>query len=281
MMKINNFQHAENLKKFSSMKKLMLYSILLVLVLSIFATVFVLAEESNAEPDESDIDKRLVVIRPFAALMGYAEKEDGTDARHIRLWIGKVKIFPLTQDIVNESKEIRRQYKDDKETMKEKLKELAQKYKENDTIDSYQGILVVGRGKEHVTYRVLSKEVSNETASFYILEKDVVSENSTKTEKKGFFWGLGKRLGLVKEQVIINPEDTSNLNIIGEFSLNGEKFESIHLWKGSMILDEGIYEGSWNLDLMSAGFLWWPHPGLHKAFASGQQKDKENLEEAD
>lgn len=265
------------------MKSFLVISILAVLVLSIFSSVFVLAEDDESDDQEQDVDKSLVVLRPFTSLAGYAENENGEDARHIRLWIGKAKTFVLTQEIVDQVKEIREQYKDDPETMREKLKELAQEYKENSENDSYQGVLVIGKGKDHQMYGLVSKEVNNESATFYILEKKVVSENSTsvKPEKKGFFWGLGKRLGFIKNQVITEPVNEDNVNVIGEISIDSEKFETITLWKGTMELDSGNYEGSWDVDLMSASSLKWPNPGQHKAFALGQQKDKNKFEESE
>ncbi len=241
------------------MNKTILASALLVFLLVSFVSV--VADEVSETTDsldaqETDVQQALSVIKPISAVIGYAEKEDGEDARHIRMWVGKVRTIPLTSDIVQQARDIREKYKDNPETMKEKLKELAQEYKtEASEIDSYQGILVIGKGQEHETYRLLSKEITDETVTFYILEKNVVSE--TAPQETGFFLGLGRKLGFVKKQVVVQA-DSSDLNILGEITLDKEQFDSITLWKGSMELDSGTYEGTWDMNLFSAGNLWWP-----------------------
>ena len=257
------------------MKKAILASALLVFFLASFVAVIAdeVSENNSAlESQEADVQQSLSVIKPISAIMGYAETEDGTDAQYIRMWIGKVRTIPLTSDIIQQAKDIRKQYKDDKETMKEKLTELAQSYKADvSETDSYQGLLVIGKGKDHETYRLLSKDISNESVSFYILEKNNVSVSSG-SEGKGFFLGLGKKLGFVKKQTVVQA-DISNLNPIGEITLDKESFDSITLWKGSMEMDSGTYKGSWNLDTFSAGNLWWPRPWWGKTL-NGQDKVK-------
>jgi hypothetical protein len=240
-------------------KKAILASALLVFFLASFVSVIAdeLSEVTDAsDVQEADVQQSLNVIRPISALIGYVENEE--DAAHVRMWIGKVKTIPLSTEIMKQAREIRETYKDDLETMKEKLKELAQDYKkELSEIDSYQGLLVIGKGKDHETYRLLSKEVSNDTLTFYVLEKNVVSE--TAPQKKGFFYGLGKRLGFVKKQIVVQA-NTSDLNVLGEITLNKEAFDSITLWKGVLELDSGKYEGAWDVNVFSAGNIWWPKP---------------------
>ena len=162
------------------------------------------------------------------------------------------------------------QYKGNATVMRQKLRELAQSAKSSTNLtDSYEGILIVGRGKDHVTYMLLSNEVSNNSVSFDILPYAPLN-NSTSTAKKGFFVGLGKKLGIIKAQNVITSADTSNSNVVGELSLDRTTFSSITLWKGDMNLGSGDYAGDWNMDLMSAKFFWWPNQGLNNRTV-GQQ----------
>lgn len=261
------------------MKTILMVSLLALMVGSIFAFAgaFAMAEDTtsknlidNSDLNQAEIAQSLSVIGPVGALLGYAEKTDGSDARHIRMWVGKVRTAQINSTILNEANAIREQYKDDKKTMNQKLKELAESIKgSKNSVDSYQGLLVIGRGKEHVTYRLLSKEIDNDSVSFYILPNNIPN-NSSANDKKGFLVGLGKKLGLIKNSNIITSVDTNNLDSVGELTLDRTKFDSITLWKGSMSLDSGNYTGDWNMDLMSAKWIWWPNPGMHDSLA-GQQ----------
>ncbi|MCX6742236.1 MAG: hypothetical protein NTX24_03630 [Candidatus Pacearchaeota archaeon] len=271
------------------MKTILMVSLLTLMIVSIFAGAFVLAEDvtdlavDNSDLNQAEIEQSLSVIGPVGALIGYAEKTDGSDARHIRMWIGKVRTTTFNASILEEAKNLKEQYKGDPAVLRQKLKELLQNYKPKSAeIDSYQGILVIGRGKEHVTYRLLEKnenDVNNGSISFYILPQNL-ADNSTANEKKGFFVGLGRKLGIIKTPKVITSTDTSNLDVVGELSLDRIKFDSITLWKGDMNLESGSYKGDWNMDLMSAKSLWWPNPGLHKKVA-GQQTQGQPFAETD
>ena len=101
------------------MKNILMVSLLTLVVVSVFAFagVFAIATDTTSAPlaglsvSNSDLNPAemasISVIGPVGALLGYAEKTDGSDARHIRMWIGRVRIASVNSSVLDQATAIR------------------------------------------------------------------------------------------------------------------------------------------------------------------------------
>ena len=232
-------------------KKLMASLSILAITVMLFSTALAETTETNEEI-EKNIGKELVAYRPVKAGIGFIEKAD--DARHVRLVIAKALTVPIDESLIESIKEIKRNYTGVER--KEKIKELLREYFSTvEKKEGYKGILVIGKGKEHKTYKLVSKEITNESASFYITEitmKPVIA----KPRRLGFFHRLRRFFFRVRARAEENEEETTN--IIGNLTVERHRYSSIEIWKGKLNLEETNYAGEWDFTAFSAGHFYWP-----------------------
>lgn len=233
-------------------KKLITSLSILAITVLLFSTALAETTETNEEIEKS-IGKELIAYKPVKAGIGFIEKAD--DARHVRLVIAKALTVPIDESLIENIKEIKKNYTGIER--KEKIKELLREYFSTvEKKEGYKGILVIGRGKEHKTYKLVSKEITNESASFYITEitmKPVIA----KPRRLGFFHRLRRFFFRVRARAE-ETEGEETVNIIGNLTVERHRYSSIEIWKGKLNLEETNYAGEWDFTAFSAGHFYWP-----------------------
>lgn len=193
-------------------------------------------------------------VRPVTVWTGFIEKTDRSDAQLVRVVLsyaefGKLldALDPLT---IEEIKKIKESQLSPEEKAKE-IKELV-KTRLPEVKGSIGGVLIIGMGAEHENYRLIAKEITDESASFYIARLEKATTVGAVPQP-----GLWERfVGGVKRAFRIAPapaapavaakaEIAPEFELIGELELRRTKYAALEIMRGSLKLESTKYAGNW------------------------------------
>ncbi len=168
---------------------------------------------------------------------GFVVKSDNTEARRITaFWVSSryISVDPATV------KSLREQYKGQPAKLKEEIAKLAT----DKVVAKATGRLHVGLGNNRENFKLMKKEFTNTSVSFYVI---LINEN------------------------IVALKDASDEEIsakaVGTLVLDGTKYPSLTVWKGTLTLNSGKNAGTWSVTA-SSGSKVITHQNLRKAKAA-------------
>ena len=242
------------------------------LVLILATSSFALAEEITTqeasieempiaeEPElkkEIETNIKLPVVKVANVFNGFVIKEDGTEAEQLRIVLTRKRFSKLLsvidEQIIAEIQSIKETetIEQAKIQIREMLQQKVEAVESEDGVVA--GLMIVGKGADHETYRLVAKEITEETAEFDVYKLGAI-KITTRT-KRGFLLGLRKTFGLASEEEtteVIEEVDTTQIEPIGTLSIERNKYDHIEIDYGSLVLEETQYEGNWDVTAYSA-----------------------------
>jgi hypothetical protein len=122
-------------------------------------------------------------------------------------------------------------------------------------------LLVIGKGRNHETYRLAATEIDEDSAEFNVYNMGALK--LTRRTKQGFLLGLRRALGFVSEEEsteIVEEVNEEEIEPIGTLNVERNKYDHIEIDYGTLDLEETTYEGEWDLTAYSVYKL----PGYKK-----------------
>ncbi len=160
--------------------------------------------------------QRYVGIARVTVGEGFVVKSDNTEAKRIAaLWVSSryVSIDPATV------KNLRQQYKGQPAKLKEEITKLAT----DKVVAKATGRLRVGFGKNGENFKLLKKEFTNTSVSFYVLP-------------------ITQNLPELKD----SSDEEISAKAVGTLTLDATKYPSLTVWKGTLTLNSGTHAGTWS-----------------------------------
>ncbi len=243
------------------------------LVLILATSSFALAEEITTQEvsieelpissEEVELKKeietniKMPIVKVASVFNGFVISEDGTEAEQLRLVLTRQRFGKLLSVINDQTVAEIKSIKETEtvEQAKIQIREmLQQKVEAVESEDGMvAGLMIVGKGANHETYRLVAKEITEETAEFDVYKLGAI-KITTRT-KRGFLLGLRKAFGMVSEEEtteVIEEVDTTQIEPIGTLSIERNKYDHIEIDYGSLVLEESQYEGNWDVTAYSA-----------------------------
>lgn len=200
---------------------------------------------------------KLPLVKVASVFHGFVVDEENTEAEHLRIVLTKSRYSKLlsvmNQGTVEEIKTIKET--ETVEQAREKIKTMLQERvqaveSENGMVG---GLMIIGKGKFHETYRLVANEITDETATFDVYKLGAL-KISTRT-KQGFLLGVRKAFGLATTEEtteVVEEVDTTQIEPIGTLTVDRTKYEHMEIDYGTLILETSQYEGSWEVTAFSA-----------------------------
>lgn len=209
--------------------------IAIVLLAGIFAASFALAQEESVQDivgntssivdDANNLlndtgtaidDAKVLGSKSLTLAEGWAISNDNSKAEAITgLWLAG-NYLDVSADKV---KEVRQQNKGDKAKIKEELQKLS-----GNVVSFSTGNLELGQGKDKEKFKLVKKDMTNTSVSFYVLP--------------------------VNEKRFLNSSDAASA-AVGTLTLDKKQYPDLTLWTGSLVLNSGNNAGTWNVELAS------------------------------
>ena len=262
------------------------------LALLLVSMPFSLAEETTEEvfieelpivgepgvEQEIAANVKLPAVKIASVWNGFVVNENNEEAEQLRVVFTRHRYSKLLsvidQQTIAEIKSIKET--ETIEQAKIKIREMLQEKvqaveSENGMI---AGLMIVGKGANHETYRLVAKEITDESAEFDVYKLGAIKV--TTRAKKGFLLGVRKAFGLATTEEtteVIEEVDTTQLEPIGTLTVDRNKYEHIEIVYGSLVLEDSSYQGNWDVTAFSAYKL----PLYKKAEAqAGSQQGGQN-----
>ena len=213
-------------------------------------------ELEEEDGDEIAANVKLPFVKVASIWNGFIVNENETEAEQIRVVLTRQRygrfFSVIDEQIIEEIKSIK-----ETETPKEakvKIKELIQQRVQNITQENggVGGLLIIGKGKNHETYRLVAKEVTEETAEFDIYKLGAIK--LTTKPKLGLFIGIRRAFGLAKKEEtteVVEEINETEIEPIGSLSVERNSYEHIEIEYGTLELEETEYQGSWDVTAYS------------------------------
>jgi hypothetical protein len=239
-------------------------SIIALLVISTFAMAFALADESTTVEDSTAVaniqSADAVVEQPLADQTtvtevvaetqaiapteqapaaqqryagvarvtygnGFAVKSDNTDAERLLGFWASVKYVSVDPAVL---KQLRQQYKNQSAKLKEEIAKLTT----DKVVVKSTGRIAVGLGARMEKFKLLKKELTNTSATFYVLP---INENV---------------------EALKDAADADiNAKSVGELKIDAKIYPHLTTWTGTLTLNSGKYAGTWTTTLMSHSII--------------------------
>ena len=233
--------------------------IMALLVISVFAMVFVLADDSMTVEDKivsteavsvseavgeqatetdlagisADADaiapsaqataekQKYAGVRRVSIANGFIINEANTAAERILgMWVS-ARYITADKDIV---KELKKTYKNQSAKLREELAKL----KTESVVAVAAGKISVGASPNAERFKIVKKEFTNTSASFYVLP-------------------IAQNLSELKDAT----DETISSKSAGTLKLDATKYPHLTIWKGSLTLNSGVYAGTWSVTAFS------------------------------
>ncbi len=152
---------------------------------------------------------------------GFVVKSDNTEAKRIAaLWVSSkyVSVDPA------KLKNLREQYKGQPARLKAEIAKLAT----DKVVAKAAGRLRVGFGATGANFKLLKKEFTNTSVSFYVLP-------------------ITEDLAALKDAA----DSEISAKLVGTMTLDATKYPSLVLWKGTLTLTSGNFVGTWSVTATS------------------------------
>jgi len=151
---------------------------------------------------------------------GWVVNDARTDAQLIRaLWTSARYIAAEPSAVKN----ITKKYKGNASKIKEELGKLTE-----EIVSVAAGKLSVGFGEKKEVYKLLKKEFTNTSVSFYVLQ-------------------INTNISTLKNAT----DEEITAASVGELKADATKYPSLTLWKGTLKLESGNYKGTWDISAVS------------------------------
>lgn len=187
------------------------------------------------------VQQRYLGIARATVGEGFVVKSDNTEARRISaFWVSSryISIDPAAV------KQLREQYKGQPAKLKEEIAKLAT----DKVVAKAIGRLKVGFGNKGENFKLLKREFTNTSVSFYVLP-------------------ITQDLPALKD----SSDEEISAKAVGTLVLEATKYPSLTLWKGTLTLNSGNNAGTWSVTATSNSKVV-THQNLQKAkaVAAGQ-----------
>ena len=162
-----------------------------------------------------DEDARAVAFKTATLGEGWIISSDNTKAEFLRgFWVSRNYL-----NVSNSEVQEIIQKNTDKEKAKEEISKLSSKMLTNGF-----GRIYIGSGKNFENLKLVKKELTNESASFYVIP--------------------------INQKYKLDKIELANTSI-GTLELEKKQYPSLTLWVGKLILTNGSHSGEWNAELAS------------------------------
>ncbi len=191
------------------------------------------AEESDLAGISADADalapsaqaaeakQKYAGVRKVSIANGFVINEAGAAAERILgMWVS-ARYVSADKDVI---KELRRTYKN----QSAKLKDEIAKLKTESITAVAAGKISVGTSPNAERFKIVKKEFTNTSASFYVLP-------------------IAQNIAELKDAT----DETISSKSVGTLKLDATKYPHLTLWKGTLTLNSGAYAGTWSVTAFS------------------------------
>lgn len=213
-------------------------------------------EDDTETDNEINANVKAPAAKIVSIWQGFVISEDKTKAEVIRAVITSQRFNKLLAAVDEQTIEQIKQIKatETPEVATQKIKELLQQKVSNVAPENgvVAGLLIIGKGKDHETYRLIAKEITPEKATFDVYSLGAIKV--TAEMKRGLLIGIRRALGLAKPEettTVTEEVDTEQLKPIGTLEVTRNKYEHIEIDTGKLSLTETPYEGNWDVTAYS------------------------------